>query len=156
MIKVKNSKNCDHPREKSKHFPILIKNSFSSLYSKLIKCRKSSAATRLNFKFDVAKNTTIHCAIDVVYSCREREIKIYKCNNNSNAVEKTSALCQTLSSLDVKKIMTGKHRRGRWFGKSTFELNIKCANFWLGWSQTHSNPFFIPWNFVTTQGHEER
>ena len=39
----------------------------------------------------------------------EREIKIYKCNNNSNAVEKTSAkLCQTLSSLDVKKIMTGK------------------------------------------------
>ena len=76
-----------------------------------------------------------------------REIKIYKCNNNnSNAVEKTSALCQTLSSLDVKKIMTGNWKADGFVGKSTFELNIKCANFWLGWS---SNPFFIPWNFVT-------
>ena len=55
MIKVKNSKNCDHPREKSKHFPILIKNSFSKGFpASLFKVNFRLQLLKLNF----AKNTT--------------------------------------------------------------------------------------------------
>ena len=105
-----------------------------------------------------AKNTPIHCSMHIVL---HPEIKIYKCNNN-NAVEKTSAkLCQTLSSLDVKKIMTGNWTKGcRWFfwprHKTNIGLNIKCANFWLGWSTNNTscspNPFFISLGILWQHG----